>query len=82
MVRVKEKTIDDYIGRLQSHLLKKYPNLTFDVTKWSEREATVYYRPYSDETDFPIIHRASSVTTDALVDAGFHIHVTPADQAR
>jgi hypothetical protein len=79
MVRAREKTIEDYMERLERHLLKKYPALEFDVVKWSEREAAVYYRPYSEEDDFAIIHRASTVTTDALVDSGFSIHVGPAD---
>jgi len=78
MVRAKEKTIDEYIERLQGHLLKRYPGLQFEVVKWSDTEAAVYYGPYADEDDFAIIHRASSVTTDALVDSGFSIHVSPA----
>ena len=79
MVRVKEKTIEEYIERLQRHLLKRYPDLQFEVVKWSDTEAAVYYRPYAEQEDFAIIHRASTVTTDALVDCGFSIHVGPAD---
>lgn len=81
MVRTVDRTIDDYIQRLEARLLRKHPDLEFETIKWSEQEATVYYRPYSEQDDFEIIHRASSVTTDALVDSGYRILVTPARDA-
>jgi hypothetical protein len=77
MVRTKEKTIDDYISRIEKHLLRKYPQLEFEPVKWSECEATVYYRPYSADDAYAIIHRIADIATDALVDSGFRIYVIP-----
>jgi hypothetical protein len=54
MVKAKEKTLDTYIDRMTSRLLKRYPTLEFEVVKWSDREATLYYRPYSENAEYPI----------------------------
>jgi hypothetical protein len=81
MVRVKERTIDSYIERLERHLLRRFPHLTFRVVKWSEREATIYYAPYIEEEDWPIIRRSGGISTDALVDAGYRLYVMPDSQA-
>ena len=77
MVRVKERTIDHYIERMKAHLLKKFPDLEFNVVRWSDREATVFYRPYSEAQEWPIIHRSGGIATDALVDAGYRIWIMP-----
>ena len=78
MVKAKEKSLDYYIEKMQSHLLKKYPDLHFEVSRRSDHEATIYYSPYKEEDDYPIIKRIGNIATDALVDGGYKIHITPA----
>ena len=78
MVQVKHKTLDDYVERIKAHILKRYPMLEFEVVKWNERDATVYYRPYSEENEYPIVERSANLTTDALIEGGYHIYVIPA----
>jgi uncharacterized alpha/beta hydrolase family protein len=80
MVKVKERTLDTYIDRMMSRLLKRYPTLEFEVVKWSDGEATLYYRPYSEDAEYPIIKTAGSVATDAVID-GFRLYVIPAPDA-
>ena len=77
MTRTREKTINHYIDRVEKHLLKKFPHLQFQVEKWSDREVTIFYTPYSEEEDWPIIQCVGGITTDALVEAGFRIYVMP-----
>jgi hypothetical protein len=77
MTRTKDRTLDYYVERIQKHLLKKYPHLRFQVERWSDREATIYYTPYSEEEDWQIIHRVGGIATDALVDANIRIWVMP-----
>jgi hypothetical protein len=80
MVKAKEKTLDTYIDRVKSRLLKRYPTLEFEVVKWSDREATLYYRPYSDDDAYSIIKTVGNVVTDAVID-GFRLYVIPAPDA-
>jgi len=77
MRQAKERQIDHYIERVKAHLLKKFPYLQLHVEKWSDREATIFYTPYSEEEEWPIIHRSGGIATDALVDGGFRIYVMP-----
>jgi hypothetical protein len=58
-------------------LLKRFPHLRFRVAKWSDREATIFYAPYEEEEDWPIIQRSGGISTDALVDAGYRVLVMP-----
>jgi len=80
MVKAKEKTLETYIDRMKSRLLKRYPTLEFEVVKWSDREATLYYRSYSDDDAYPIIKTIGNVVTDAVID-GFRLYVIPAPAA-
>ena len=78
MTRIKQKDLDYYIDRVESHLKKRYPDLQFEVVKFSNREATIYYKPHIEEEDFPIIHRAGGILTDALVESDIRIWIHPA----
>jgi hypothetical protein len=77
VVGTKAKPIDYYIRKIEAHLAKKYPELEFEVVKRSDREAIIWYRPYSEEDSYPIIKRAGNLLTDAIID-GFTIHLMPA----
>jgi len=78
LTRVKDRTLDEYIEKMKLHLSKKYPHLQFNVVKRGDREAAIYYSPYSEEEDWPIIHRVGGLATDALVEGGYRIYVLPA----
>jgi hypothetical protein len=78
MVRVKTNQIEHYIDKIEAHLLKRYPGLTFCVVHEGEGEATIYYRPYKEEDDYPILKRAGGIAADALIEAGYKIHIQPA----
>jgi hypothetical protein len=77
VVHAKEKAMGYYIERLERHLSKRFPHLRFRVENWSDQEATVFYSPYVEEEDLPIIHRSGDILTDALVDAGLRIWIMP-----
>jgi hypothetical protein len=73
----KSKTVDQYINRIEKHVLKRFPHLMFRVEKWSDREATIYYTPYVEEEDVPIIERVGGIATDAIVDSNIRIWIMP-----
>ncbi len=77
MVRTKEKTIDYYVEKVEKRLLRKYPHLEFRVERWNDSGATVYYSPYAEEDEYPIIKQASSVIAEALEDDQFQIYIIP-----
>lgn len=72
------RPIEHYVEKMQTYVLKKFPHLEFEVVKYSETEATVFYRPYSEDDDYATLHRAGKVGMDALLDAGYRIHFQPA----
>jgi hypothetical protein len=78
MVRAKQKTLAEYVEKIKSHLLKRYPALEFEVVKWNDTDATLYYRPYSEDDEYPIVKRWGNLATDALIEGGYHIYVIPA----
>ena len=41
MIRTKEKSLDDYIEKMEAHLLEKFPDLKFEVAKWNDRDASI-----------------------------------------
>jgi hypothetical protein len=77
MVKVKEKSIDHYVEKMQAHLLRKYPDLRFEVVRRGDREATIYYAPFREEDDYPIIKRVGNIATDALLEGGYRIYIMP-----
>jgi hypothetical protein len=79
MPKAKYKTIDNYVSRIEAHLLRKFPGLQFDVLKFGDREATLLYAPTLQDV-YPVIERASEIATEALVEGGYRIHVRPADE--
>jgi hypothetical protein len=77
MAKVKEKSMDYYIEQIESHLLKKYPDLQFKMVKLNDRKASIHYTPYVEDELFSIVHRAGNLMADAIVDAGYSILVLP-----
>ena len=77
MIKSTEKDLDYYIAKVKAHLLKKFPNLEFEIDKRSDREVAIYYRPYSEEDEYPIVHRIGNIATDALVESNIRIWVLP-----
>ena len=77
MVKAGQQTLDQFVSRVKTRLLKHYPALEFEVVTWNDRDATIYYRPYSEEDEYPIVRLAGGIATDALVEHGYHIYVIP-----
>ena len=74
----KDMTLEDAVLRIQKHILRKYPDLKFDdVTKDSDRSATIWFEAAEDDDWFAVIERASGLATDILVDTNYWIHVQP-----
>ncbi len=71
------KSIDNYVARIQAHILKRYPSLQMEVVRRSDTEAVIYFSADNEEQEYPIIKRAGNLATDALVEMGFRIHVLP-----
>lgn len=78
MISTKRKPLEYYVEKIEKHLLKKFPQLEFELVKHDDREATIYYRPFSEETDSAIVRRTGGIATDALVDDDYNIHIQPA----
>ena len=77
MAARKPRTLEHYIDRIERHLLKRFPHLQFRIEKWSVREATIFYMPYVEEGDVPIIERVGGIATDAIVDSNIRLWVMP-----
>jgi hypothetical protein len=77
----KIRTIDTYIERAKARMLKKYPNLEFEIWKRTEDEAFLFFHgPYdTDEYGYQMLKTAGGVMTDAVVDEGFLLYVMPRD---
>ena len=72
----KGKSRDYYIDRIQKHLLKKYPGMTFEVDPRNERETYIYCYPVEPTEDtYDITKRAGNIVTDAVVDSGLSFYV-------
>lgn len=78
MVTTRHKPIEHYIEKMQAHLLKKFPHLEFEVVKYNDNEATVFYRPYREEEDDIILRRAGTIGMQAVADAECLIYIQPA----
>ena len=77
MVTTKQRPMGHYIERMKAHLLRRYPHLKFRTVVDDDRDATIYYQPYSEEDDYDIIHRVGGIATEALVDGGYRIWLMP-----
>jgi hypothetical protein len=73
----REKTMEQSIDKIESVLLKKYPDLVFTHEIQSPREATIYFNADETEDWFAIIERAGGTAVDILVDYGYWIHLRP-----
>ncbi len=72
------RPIEHYVEKIRRHLLRRYPDLVLNIVPISETEVFMYFRVDDPEENwFPIIHRASGIAVDALVDAGYRINVQP-----
>ena len=72
------KPIEYYLERIKKHLLKKYPNLRFETDFIDPQEVYLYFRfDEPREETYSVTKRAGNIATDALVDAGYSIYVTP-----
>jgi hypothetical protein len=70
------KSRDYYIEKIEKHLLKKYPGMTFKVDPVNEREIYIYCYPSEPTRDtWEITTRAGNIVTDALLDAGLSFYV-------
>jgi len=77
MTKAIDKDVDYYVAKVESRLRKRYPKLQFEVERLSDHEVVIYYSPYSEEDEYPIVHRVGSIATDALVDSNIRIWVHP-----
>ncbi len=77
MVATKPRPIEHYIEKMKTKLLKKYPEMTFDVLKESEEAAVLVYSPDIKDESYAIIKQIGGIGIDALVDAGYRIHIQP-----
>jgi hypothetical protein len=77
MVTTQKKSFEHYVDRIQRHLHKKYPYLSFNLVMKNDREGTIYYSPDVDEDGWDIVHRTSRIAIEALVKDDYTIHIQP-----
>lgn len=78
MTSTQIRPIEHYVERIQRHLLRKYPDLQMRVVKLSDDEVYIYFHLDDPEANwFPVIHRASRIAVDVLVDYDYKIRVQP-----
>ena len=73
------RPIEHYVEKIKRHVARKFPYLSFDVVPVGHDEVYVYFHGFDPEENWMlIIHRGSGIAMDALVDAGYRIHIQPA----
>lgn len=75
------RTIDSYIERAKAKMLRKYPELQFEVKRRSPEEAFLFfYGPYDTDNDgVRMLDAAGDVMSDAVVNEGYLLYVLPRD---
>ena len=82
MVATRQHSIEQYVNRAMRKLLRRYPGLSFEFVRISEREGTIYYAPYTEDDDLDIVHLTGKVALEALLRDDYVIHIQPAPPER
>jgi hypothetical protein len=77
MVTTRRKSFQHYVDRIERHLRKKYPDLSFALVMKDDREGTIFYSPDRDEDGWDIVHRTSRIAIEALIRDDYTIHIQP-----
>jgi hypothetical protein len=73
------KPIEAYVEKIKKHLLRKYPHMTFETVRLADDDVYLYFDNFEpSDYSHEVIHRASAIAVDALVEADYAISVFPA----